>query len=176
MVLDESASIGTLLELGNCTLDVLRDLANRPAGQTILPPPTSIYERSLDVKQGVITARRTLEAVCLYAITQLGMWISTPEFDAGGDIEVDEPVENQSLRDGAKDRERERERRRASMTIGERLRRGMTGEMNTDLQGLLLKAKPVIQRSDAVVSPGSGGVDLTQVLLKFLNERIGIAS
>jgi nuclear pore complex protein Nup188 len=102
------------------------------------------------------------------------MWVSTPEFDAGGDIEVDEPIENQSLRgDGGKDRERER--RRASMTIGERLRRGMTGEMNTDLQGLLLKAKPVIQKSGGVISPGSGGIDLTQILLKFLNERIGTA-
>lgn len=126
------------------------------------------------MKQGVLTARRTLEAVCLYAITQLGMWVSTPEFDAGGDFEVDEPMDNQGLKvDVGKDRERER--RRASITIGERLRRGMTGEMNTDLQGLLMKAKPVMQKSDGIVSPGSG-VDLTQVLLKFLNERIGTAS
>lgn len=98
------------------------------------------------------------------------MWVSTPEFDTGGDIEVDEPVENQSL--GSK----ERERRRASVTIGERFRRGMTGEMNADLQGLLLKAKPVIQKSERVIPAGLGGVDLTQVLLKFLHERIGTAS
>lgn len=167
--MDESASIGTLLELGNCTLDVLRELVNRPAGQTIVPPPSSTYERPLDVKQGVLAARRNLEAVCLYAITQLGMWVSKPEFD-GGDIEVDEPVDNHSLRGDNK------ERRRASLTIAERLRRGMTGEMNTDLQSLLLKAKPVIQKSEGLVGFSSGGVDLTQVLLKFLQDRIGAPS
>jgi nuclear pore complex protein Nup188 len=167
--LDESASIGTLLELGNCTLDVLRDLVNRPAGQTIVPPPSYTYERPLDVKQGVITARWNLEAVCLYAITQLGMWVSKPEFD-GGDIEVDEPADNQSLRSDSK------ERRRTSSTIAERLRRGMTGEMNTDLQGLLLKAKPVITKSESLISSSSGGVDLTQVLFNFLHDRIGAPS
>lgn len=100
------------------------------------------------------------------------MWVSKPEFDAGGDIEIDEAVENQSLRgDGSK----ERDRRRASLTIGERFRRGMTGEMNTDLQSLLQKAKPVIQKSESMIPPASTGVDLTQVLLTFLHDRIGAA-
>ena len=121
----------------------------------------------------MLAARWNLEAVCLYAITQLGMWVSKPEFDAGGDIEIDDPVENHSLRG---DVGMERERRRASLTIGERLRRGMTGEMNTDLQVLLQKAKPVIQKSGSMVGSGSTGVDLTQVLLKFLHDRIGAAS
>jgi nuclear pore complex protein Nup188 len=133
-----------------------------------VPPPSSTFERPLDVKQAVFAARRNLEAVCLYAITQLGMWVSKPEFDAGGEIEVDEPVEHQSLRgDGTK----ERDRRRNSLTIGERLRRGMTGEMNTDLQALLQKAKPVIQKSEGMGGPTV--VDLTQVLLKFLHDHIG---
>lgn len=97
------------------------------------------------------------------------MWVSKPEFD-GGDIEVDEPADNQSLRSDSK------ERRRTSSTIAERLRRGMTGEMNTDLQGLLLKAKPVITKSESLISSSSGGVDLTQVLFKFLHDRIGAPS
>jgi nuclear pore complex protein Nup188 len=79
---------------------------------------------------------------------------------------MDEPVDHQSLRADNK------ERRRPSLTIGERLRRGMTGEMNTDLQNLLQKAKPVIQKSEATLG-SSSGVDLTQVLLRFLHDRIG---
>lgn len=98
------------------------------------------------------------------------MWVSKPEFDAGGDIEVDEPVESHSLRG---DTAKERERRRTSVTIGERFRRGMTGEMNADLQGLLQKAKPVLQKCQSM---GSGGADLTPVLLNFLHDRIGTAS
>lgn len=168
--MDEPTSIGTLLELGNCTLDVLRDLVNRPAGQAIVPPSSSTQEKPLDVKQGVLTTRRNLENVCLYAITQLAMWITKPDFDAGGDIDVDEPAENQNLRgDGGK----ERDRRRTSVSIGERLRRGMTGEMNTDLQSLLQRAKPVIEKSQKLVGSEIGGVDLTQVLMKFLDDHIG---
>jgi nuclear pore complex protein Nup188 len=148
---------------------VLRDLVSRPAGQTIVPPPSSTFERPLDVKQGVLIARQNLEAVCLYAITQLGLWSAKPEFD-GADVEVDEPVDNPSLRDDIK------ERRRASLTIAERFRRGMTGEMNTDLQSLLQKAKPVIQKSETMTGSSSSGVDLTPVLLKFLHDRIGTAS
>lgn len=171
VVLDESASIGTLLELGNCTLDVLRDLANRPAGQAIVPPSSSTFERPLDVKQGVLTARRNLEAVCLYAVTQLGMWVSKPDFDTGGDIEIDEVADNHPASDG-----KERERRKTSMTMGERFRRGMTGEMNSDLQGLLQKTKAVMLKSEAMLGAGFGGMDLTQVLSGFLDDRIGSAS
>ena len=173
VVLDEPASIGTLLELGNCTLDVLRDLVNRPAGQTIIPLPSpSSHEKPLDVKDGVVTTRRNLEAVCLYSITQLGMSISKPDFDAGGDIDLDEPLENQVLRSDGKDRER----RRTSVSLGDRFRRGMTGEMNSDLQGLLQKAKPVFEKSKIVLGPGYGEVDITDVLLRFLHHHIGTTS
>ena len=99
IVLDEPVSIGTLLELGNCTLDVLQNLANCPAGQTIIPLPSPLsHEKPLDVKKGVITTRRNLAAVCLYSITQLGMSVSKPDFDGGGNIDLDEPLEIQGLR------------------------------------------------------------------------------
>ena len=106
VVLDEPASRGTLLELGNCTLDVLQNLANCPAGQTIIPLPSPLsHEKPLDIKEGVVTTHRNLQVVCLYSITQLGMSVSKPDFDGGGDIDLDEPLEIQGLRNNGKDRE-----------------------------------------------------------------------
>lgn len=49
----------------------------------------------------------------------------------------------------------------------------MTGEMNSDLQGLLQKAKPVFEKSKTVLGADYGGVDITDVLLKFLHDHIG---
>lgn len=99
------------------------------------------------------------------------MSISKPDFDAGGDIDLDEPLEGQGSRSDGKDRER----RRTSVNLGDRFRRGMTGEMNSDLQGLLHKAKPVLERSKAVLGADCG-VDITDVLLKFLHDHIGTTS
>lgn len=65
----------------------------------------------------------------------------------------------------------ERRAPRASITLGERLRRGMSGEMATDLQSLLNKAKPIIAKSNSVM--GKESVDLTQILSNFLYERVG---
>ena len=44
------------------------------------------------MRQGVVTARRNLEGVLLYFVTQLAMWMSKPEFDAisVGDAEDEE--------------------------------------------------------------------------------------
>ena len=58
------------------------------------------------------------------------------------------------------------------MTMAERLRRGMKGEMAADLQSLLNKAKPVIAKSATVL--GTKDVDLTQALLYFVQERISV--
>lgn len=154
--------MGTLLELGNCTLDVLRDLVNRPAGQSLTNAPGS----TLDVRQGVLTARRNLEGVLVYAVTQLVMWLSKPEFDvAAPDADADESMDVQRT-----DTSKERRPPRPSMSLAERLRRGMTGEMAADLQSLLNKSKPIITKSDTVI--GKENVDLTQVLSNFLQERI----
>jgi nuclear pore complex protein Nup188 len=158
--------MGTLLELGNCTLDVLRDLVNRPAGQSLAPVTPTTGSFTLDVLEGVLTARRNLEAILVYSVTQLVMWLSKPEFDVpSADVEGDESMEIQRT-EGPK----ERRAPRPSITMAERLRRGMTGEMASDLQSLLNKAKPIIAKSDTVL--GKAGVDLTQVLLNFLHERI----
>ncbi|KAJ7455948.1 nucleoporin subcomplex protein binding to Pom34-domain-containing protein [Mycena galericulata] len=163
VVLGEPASMGTLLELGNCTLDVLRDLVNRPAAQSLADVGSLPGTYPLDVRQGVSTARRNLEALLIYATTQLAMWLSKPDFDVNSSNDMDTEEQADSGRD-------ERRAPRASLSLADRLRRGVTGEMAADLQSLLNKSKPVIAKSDAVL--GSAGIDLTQVLLNFLQDRI----
>ncbi|KAF8967477.1 nucleoporin subcomplex protein binding to Pom34-domain-containing protein [Flammula alnicola] len=174
IVLGEPASLGTLLELGNRTLDILRNLVQRPPGQSITDPSalSGSYTTALGVKQGVIIARRNLEEILLYSVTQLAMWLSKPDFESTPvDADADEQAMDASRLDGTKDR---RSTARSSMTMAERLRRGMTGEMAGDLQSLLTKSKPIITASDIVI--GKPSVDLSQVLLNFLHERIGGSS
>ncbi|KAJ7762365.1 nucleoporin subcomplex protein binding to Pom34-domain-containing protein [Mycena maculata] len=163
VVLGEPASMGTLLELGNCTLDVLRDLVNRPAAQSLAEVGSLPGTYSLDVRQGVSTARRNLEALLIYAVTQLAMWLSKPDFDVNSSSEMDTEEQPETGRE-------ERRAPRTSLSLADRLRRGVTGEMAADLQSLLNKSKPVIAKSDAIL--GAPGIDLTQVLSNFLHDRI----
>ncbi|KAG6871920.1 hypothetical protein C0995_014834 [Termitomyces sp. Mi166 len=168
VILSEPASIGTLQELGTSTLDLLRELVNRPAGQS-LTASTSRQE-PLNVREAVLTARKNLEGVLMYAVTQLVTILShQPDNGPPGAVEEEESmsVDGQRL-DGSK---AERRAPRASITLGERLRRGMTGEMATDLQSLLNKAKPIIAKSNEVI--GKESVDLTQILSNFLLEMVG---
>ncbi|KAJ7157192.1 nucleoporin subcomplex protein binding to Pom34-domain-containing protein [Mycena filopes] len=166
VVLGEPASMGTLLELGNCTLDVLRDLVKRPAGQSLADVGSLPGTYPLDVRQGVSTARRNLEALLIYAVTQLAMWLSKPDFDVNSSNEMDA---EDATAEGARE-ERRAQAPRASASLADRLRRGVTGEMASDLQSLLNKAKPLIAQSDAIL--GSPRIDLTQVLSNFLQDRI----
>lgn len=169
VVLGEPASVGTLLELANCSLDILRNLVNRPAGQAIVPA-TSLKEVPLSVRQATLTVRQNLEALLIYAVTQLAMWLSKPDFDpAAADMETDEHASQaMEVREPvAKGRAP-----RPSLTLAERLRRGMTGEMASDLQALLTRSKPVLAKSDEVLEKKQTSGDLTQVLLRFLNERV----
>jgi nuclear pore complex protein Nup188 len=162
--------MGTLLELGNCTLDILRELVGRPGGQSIAAA-TSVSESSespLDVKEGMSTARRHLEAILIYATTQLVMWFSKPELDTAVDMETDDLSSDNLRVEVTKDQKT----RRTSQSFAERLRRGMSGEMAADLQSLLNKAKPIIEKSKSIVGPGE--VDLIPILSTFLHERIAI--
>jgi nuclear pore complex protein Nup188 len=124
------------------------------------------------VKEGVLIARRNLEEIQLYAVTQLAMWISKPDFDTTpSDAENDDPQAMDASRtDGSNDRRQSR----SSITMAERLRRGMTGEMAADLQSLLAKSKPILAASETIL--GGPSVDLTQILLNFLHERIGAST
>jgi nuclear pore complex protein Nup188 len=167
--------MGTLLELGNCTLDVLRDLVGRPAGQAIAPATGSSepHESPLDVKEGVITARHNLETILIYAATQLAMWLSKPEPDTTTEMDTDDQAQD-IHHHHHKEAVKERKTTRPSSTLVDRLRRGMTGEMASDLQSLLNKAKPIILKSKNVLGT-TDDVDLTQVLSNFLHERVGTA-
>ncbi|KAF8885802.1 nucleoporin subcomplex protein binding to Pom34-domain-containing protein [Infundibulicybe gibba] len=170
VVLGEPASMGTLLELANCTLDILRDLVSRPAGQSITRAVALIkpLDDPLDVRQGVITARRNLESILVYSITQLAMWLSKPEFDVPPS---DTEMEEQSMDAPKSDVPSAKDRRTArSSSLAERLRRGMTGEMAADLQSLLTKSKPIILSSNTIT--GKESIDLTPILLHFLHEHI----
>ncbi|KAG1877433.1 nucleoporin subcomplex protein binding to Pom34-domain-containing protein [Suillus subluteus] len=156
----EPASLGTLLELANCTLDVLRHLVDRPAGQAIAPP-ASLKETPLDVQEGMLTARKTLEALLVYAATQLAMWLSKPEFDAAEMDSEDHVPQTIDMRESSK---------RPSRALTDRIRRGMPGEMATDLEKLLKQAKPILQKS--VDDKRNVKGDLTQVLLRFMSEWV----
>lgn len=174
----EPASLGTLFELGNCTLDILRLLIDRPPGQTITPAAAKAatgYEKPLDVREAVSATKQTLETVLMYAVTQMVMWLSKPEFEAksggvgGADMDADEPLPEQRGLESLSGKER-RGQRRATVSMADRLRRGMTGEMATDLQTLLEKAKPVIEKGQKLV--GGDDVDIVDILSYFLKEHI----
>lgn len=160
------------MELANCTLDVLRSLVARPAGQAITPAIGN--DEPLSVKEVVITARQNLEAVLVYVVTQLGMWMSKPEFELseGGDIEIDEKPQQASSDTRGGGERSSRKGGRSSIGLAERLRRGMTGDMGTDLDALLVKAKPVIAKSDGVLGNSKDAVDLTTLLSHFVQSRI----
>lgn len=142
---------------------------NWPAGQAIVPA-TSLKDVSLDVRQATFTVRRNLEALLVYAVTQLAMWLSKPDFDpAGTDMETDEhSAQALEVRESTS----KGRAPRPSLTLAERLRRGMTGEMATDLQALLARSKPVLAKSDEVLGKSETTGDFTLVLSKFLNERV----
>ena len=159
-------------------MDILRLLIDRPPGQTITPAAakaTTGYEKPLDVQEAVSATKQTLETVLTYALTQMAMWLSKPEFDAksGGvgsaDMDMDEPQPEQKGLESLSGKER-RGQRRATVSMADRLRRGMTGEMAADLQTLLEKTKPVIEKGQDLV--GGDDVDIVDILSRFLKEHI----
>ena len=163
MVLGEPASLGTLLELGNCSLDVLRRLVDRPAGQSLTVLSRS-PDKPLDVQESVTTIRRNFETASFYAVTQLALWLAKPGLESS--VVETEPEEKST-------EVPEKERRggsRASLSIAERLRRGMSGEMAVDLQNMLTRAKPLIAKTAPIV--GEKEIDITAVLSRFVQERI----
>ncbi|KAF8178012.1 hypothetical protein BJ912DRAFT_930157 [Pholiota molesta] len=114
IVLGEIASLGTLLELGNRTLDILRDLVQRPPGQSIADPSalSGSYTTALGVKEGVIIARRNLEELLLYALTQFAMYLMKPEFEGEQtDMDADDHSMESSRLESTKERRQHQDRR-----------------------------------------------------------------
>lgn len=174
---NEPASMGTLLELGNCAFDILRYLVHEEKAS--LPNPASKLDSkeksntlapssSFNRKPYMISARYVLETVLMYTTTQLAMWLIKHDNESGGDVELEDAT--QLIETGGGDKDRERNQRKKSTTLADRLRRGMTGELTTDLQALLAKAQPVMLLSGEVL--GGKQEDLTPVLLEFVDKRI----
>ena len=111
----------------------------------------------------------------MYAVTQMTMWLSKPEFDAksGGigsaDMDTDDLPQEQKGLESLSGKER-RGQRRTTVSMADRLRRGMTGEMASDLQTLLEKTKPVVEKARKLV--GGDDVDVMAILSHFLKEHI----
>jgi nuclear pore complex protein Nup188 len=166
VVPDEPASIGTLVELSGTACDLLTGLLGRPAGQSLGTTGAATSDVSsfepLTIRDGVIATRDTLELALTYASTQLAMWVLKPEFDepeAGNDMDLEDESQGSTRR------------QKQSNTAAGRLRSGMAGAMATDLEDIMRrKAKDLLKRSEAVV--GKEVIDLTQILSRFLGERI----
>lgn len=171
MVLGEPASLGTLLELCNCALDVLRRLSALPAAGQALTPAGPRGEKALDVRESIGAARRTLEAGALYAVAQLAMWVARPELEpsAGAppaEMDMDEydgPAELGGGSGGGA--------RKAAASLADRLRRGMTGEMAADLLAMLNKARPVLAKAQELMGE-KDEADFARVLATFVQEHV----
>ncbi|KZV70297.1 hypothetical protein PENSPDRAFT_631949 [Peniophora sp. CONT] len=157
VLLGEPASMGTLLELaGSCT-DVLGQLSSRPSGQALAPASavsatTRAADQPLDVGAAAKTVRRALETVFFYGSTQLGLWLVRPDaLETAGEADMDEG-------EGAGRR------------LDERVRRGMVSDMGGELKGVMEKARDVLTKS--AVGDKEKGVDITEVLVRFLSERV----
>lgn len=176
----EPASIGTLLELGNCAYETLRFVVNQA--------PTGAGSGSEHM--GISDARKSrqvLETALVYTTTQLMMWLCKHDGEHlhTGDMDTDEVPQTEGYGQGLgggnradtgatapsqKDLDRDRRLKRRSMTLADRLRRGMTGEMTMDLQALMTRAKPVVLKSQEFL--GKEVVDILPILVNFVEERV----
>ncbi|KAI5121186.1 hypothetical protein M0805_005987 [Coniferiporia weirii] len=179
VTMGEPASIGTLLELGNCTYETLQFLTSEKLPPLSARDPASSASARSALESNVRICRQTLEIALVYASTQLAMWLTKHDGEQSGEMELDDlqqPSETHGYgykadASSTKDRERERRLKRKSLTLADRLRRGMTGEMAMDLEALVAKAKPVNAKCSEMLGK-SESVDLLQVLAAFLEERV----
>ena len=168
----EPASIGTLLELGNCTFDILRFLINQRPSPSMPAVTTSATSRAPpDFKSNIRSALVMFECIMLYMSTQFVMWLVKEEGETAGEMDLDEHADPQGHSADLLAKDRDRRARRKSSTLADRLRRGMTGEMAGDLQALVAKAKPVLEKGAEIL--GLGSVDLTHVLKNFIEDHMG---
>ncbi|KAI9507509.1 hypothetical protein F5148DRAFT_1299700 [Russula earlei] len=173
-VLGEPASMGTLIELASGTLDTLSHLIARPAGQALtVTSPTRPSERPLDVGAAIVATRRTVEAVLFYATTQLGAWVTTPEpLDTGASADLETMEDAGGDPANTNHSERRAASRRESTVLTERMRRGLTVEISGELKAVLEKARALLAKSQPTTGEKQSAVDITTVLLGFLNQRM----
>ena len=165
--------MGTLIELASGTLDTLGHLISRPAGQALtLSELTRPSERPLDVRAAILATRRTTEAVLFYATTQLGAWVTNPDLldaGAGADAESTDELGGENVNMNQTER---RGTRREPTVMTERMRRGLTGEISGELKVVLEKARGLLAKSQQTAADKQDPVDITNVLLNFLNHRV----
>lgn len=168
--------MGTLIELANSTLDTLGHLISRPAGQALtMTSPARPSETPLDVKTAIQATRRTVESVLFYATTQLAAWVTTPELldvGAGGGADPEAPEDTTMGESASVNHGERRAARRESTVMTERMRRGLTGEISSELKAVLEKARTVLAKSQPTTSEKQSTVDIASVLLAFLNQRV----
>lgn len=104
------------------------------------------------------------------------MWVAKQDGEQPGEMEVDDSQQQQSEgvykpESNANTGKGDRRIRRKSLSLADRLRRGMTGEMTNDLEALVTKAKPVMAKSSEVLGKPEP-VDLLPAIAKFLEERV----
>ena len=168
--------MGTLIELASGTLDTLGHLIARPAGQALtMTSPTRPSERPLDVGAAILATRRTVEAVLFYATTQLGAWVTTPELQdsAAGALAEPDTMEDAAAGDLALITHSDQRRSSSRPTVmTERMRRGLTGEISSELKAVLEKARTLLAKSQQTAGENQSPTDITNVLLGFLNQRV----
>ena len=165
--------MGTLIELASGTLDTLSHLISRPAGQALtMSAPTRPSERPLDVRAAILATRRTTEAVLFYATTQLGAWVTNPDLldaGAGADAESTDELGGDTASMNTSER---RGPRRETTVMTERMRRGLTGEISGELKAVLERARSLLAKNQHTAADKQSAVDITNVLLSFLNHRV----
>ena len=148
---------------------MLEFLANKKS------PPSPSDVASTSTKSQIRTCRQLLESLLLYASTQLAMWVAKQDGEQPGEMELDDTQQQSDggykTEPGAGATKGERRMRRKSLSLADRLRRGMTGEMTNDLESLVAKAKPIMAKSSETLGKPEP-VDLLPVLAKFLEERV----
>ena len=191
----EPASIGTLLELGTCSLEILQHLTSKKPAS--LPPISTAVPTSypLGFKIALIhSTRQTLETILVYASTQLVLWLSKHDVEQTGEMPDAEETQSASVGPGTDGhgygyggradiglgvgtgtKERRMRRKSQSLTLAERLRRGMTGEMTMDLQTLIVKAKASVASSSGTLGKPEPS-DILVVLESFLEDRMMTSS
>ncbi|KAH8832742.1 hypothetical protein DL96DRAFT_1583183 [Flagelloscypha sp. PMI_526] len=173
VVVGEPASQGTLVELGNVTITMLRDLSDRQPSQSLLPVSASPSFDPLSAQDGLRTAQACLEAVLLYSVTQLVMSLTRPEAPntALKDLTTDENTDDMVLENTSLSTSTIVERRKPRTSLADRIRRGMPGEVTAEVQALLAKAVPVLKKCNQL--RGGQSKDIAEILKRFLSERAG---
>lgn len=150
------------MELGSCAADILKHFSHDPLSKTDKPSlPLSIALMPFSARSAITAASQVLETVLTYAVTQLAMWVETTgQHEGGRQMDIDE---------SGHEREGDTKRRRASMSIGGRVRKG---EIAGDLKVLLTQSKPLIEKAHQQLKLDSQ--EMVPLLSGFLEKRLVI--